>query len=78
MEMDLETVEYTYRHFSWWSVGWREGEDLRRICRCYSKIAVKYNITVNMLINEQVMNDRTRLYIAIPATRVLAFNGLSI
>ena len=32
-----------------------------------------------MLINEQVMNDRNSyLYIAIPATRVLAFNGLSI
>ena len=57
MEMDLETVKYIYRHFSWWSVGWREGEDLRRICQCYSNIAVKYNITVNMLINEQVMND---------------------
>ena len=40
-----------------------ENEDLRRICPCYSKIAVKYNITVNMLINEQVMNDRTRIYI---------------
>ena len=63
MEMDLETVEYiqTLQLVVSWLAGGRGSE--AHMSMLFKDSSKNNNIAVNMLINEQVMNDRTRIYI---------------